>query len=109
MHGKPLSNFDNRDLWKVYNYKDYGFVGEAYLSVGDELNYFSDTGRCWGLKDNMRDYIPGNSQQIDIDNTIDLIRRSKAKNLIIFIFLRIPNGGHLIFFHGVHIIPWTLL
>ncbi|HML26655.1 MAG TPA: polysaccharide deacetylase, partial [Methanomethylovorans sp.] len=72
MHGRPLSNFDNRDLWKVYNYKDYGIVGEAYLSVGDELNYFSDTGRCWGLKDNMRDYIPGNSQQINIDNTIDL-------------------------------------
>jgi peptidoglycan/xylan/chitin deacetylase (PgdA/CDA1 family) len=81
MHGRPLSSFDNRDLWKIYNYKDYGIIGEAYLSVGDELNYFSDTGRCWGLKDNMRDYIPGNEQQIDIDSTGNLIKLIESKEL----------------------------
>jgi len=81
MHGRPLSKFDNRDLWKAYNYKDYGIVGEAYLSVGDDLNYFSDTGRCWGIKDNMRDYIPGNSQQIDLNGTDDLIELIESKKL----------------------------
>jgi peptidoglycan/xylan/chitin deacetylase (PgdA/CDA1 family) len=81
MHGRPLSNFDNRDLWKIYDYRDYGIVGEAYLSVGDELHYFSDTGRCWGLKDNLRDYIPGNAQQIDIESTSELINIIESKKL----------------------------
>jgi len=26
MHGSPLSKWDNRDLWKRYNYRDYGII-----------------------------------------------------------------------------------
>ena len=32
MHGSPLSRYDNRDLWKRYDFKDCWIVGEAYLS-----------------------------------------------------------------------------
>jgi predicted DNA-binding transcriptional regulator len=74
MHGKPLSRYDNRDLWKTYDFKDYDIVGEAYLSVGRELNYFSDTGRSWNSKNSLRDFIPDNPENIAIDTTDDLIR-----------------------------------
>ena len=32
MHGSPLSKYDNRDLWTRYDFRDFGIVGEAYLS-----------------------------------------------------------------------------
>lgn len=81
MHGRPLSKFDNRDLWKKYNYEDYDIVGEAYLSVGEELNYYSDTGRCWSLKDNVRDFIPGASPQVIVETTDDLIKLINSREL----------------------------
>ena len=33
MHGSPRSTFDNRDIWKKYNYKDLGIVGEPYFDI----------------------------------------------------------------------------
>ena len=60
MHGSPLSRFDNRDLWKYYDFKDFGIVGEAYLSMaGKDIHYFTDTGRNWGGKHSVRDAMPG--------------------------------------------------
>ncbi len=47
MHGNPLSKYDDRELWKAYDFRDFGITGEAYLSAGRDLNYFSDTGRSW--------------------------------------------------------------
>ncbi|MGB9928798.1 MAG: polysaccharide deacetylase family protein [Methanosarcina sp.] len=86
MHGRPLSKYDNRELWKTYNFKDFGITGEAYLSVGKELNYFSDTGRTWAFRSNLRDYIPGKTERIFADTTdelIELIESRKLKNLYI--------------------------
>jgi hypothetical protein len=86
MHGRPLSKFDNRDLWKHYDFKDFGLTGEAYLSVGEKLNYFSDTGRTWGAGSNLRDYIPGKNEQVfanTTDDLIGLIERKELNNLYI--------------------------
>jgi len=48
MHGSPLSKWDNRDLWKVYDYRDYGIIGEPYFDIDwDEVFYLTDTGRRW--------------------------------------------------------------
>lgn len=33
MHGSPLSKFDNRDIWKHYNYRDYGIIAEPYFDL----------------------------------------------------------------------------
>lgn len=33
MHGSPMSKFDSKDLWKKYNYKDFGIIGEPYFDV----------------------------------------------------------------------------
>lgn len=60
MHGSPLSRYDNRDLWKRYDFREFEIVGEAYLSMaGKDLRYLTDTGRNWGGKYSVRDAMPG--------------------------------------------------
>jgi hypothetical protein len=57
MHGSPLSHWDNRDLWKHYNYRDYGIIGEPYFDLDfSKVFYLTDTGRRWdGHAYNIRD------------------------------------------------------
>ncbi len=33
MHGSPTSKHDSRDLWKNFNYKDLGLIGEPYFDM----------------------------------------------------------------------------
>jgi len=48
MHGSPKSKHDSKDLWKKYNYQDYGIVGEPYFDVDfNKVLYLTDTGRMW--------------------------------------------------------------
>lgn len=48
MHGRPFSAWDNRDLWKDYDYREFGLIGEPYLSIDySQIVYLSDTGRSW--------------------------------------------------------------
>jgi hypothetical protein len=88
MHGNPLSKWDNRDLWKKYDFKEFGVEKEAYLSINfDERYYFTDTGRCWNNKDvSVKDTT--NSKLIKIRNTNHLI--SKIKRLDNFYILTHP-------------------
>jgi hypothetical protein len=57
MHGSPRSKFDNKSLWKKYNYRNYGIIGEPYFDVDfTEVLYLTDTGRRWdGEKFSIRD------------------------------------------------------
>lgn len=59
MHGSPTSKYDNRDLWKRYNYKKYGIIAEPYFDIDfDQVHYLTDTGRMWdGERYNLRDKI----------------------------------------------------
>lgn len=59
MHGSPMSKFDSKDLWKKYNYRDYGIIGEPYFDVDfKEVFYLTDTGRRWdGNKVSVRDKV----------------------------------------------------
>jgi hypothetical protein len=48
MHGSPMSKWDSRLLWKYYNYRDFGIIGEPYFDLGfSEIFYLTDTGRRW--------------------------------------------------------------
>jgi len=60
MHGSPRSPWDNKDLWKHYNYRDYGLMGEPYFDIDfNEMLYLTDTGRRWdGWKVSIRDKVP---------------------------------------------------
>jgi hypothetical protein len=57
MHGSPMNRWDNRLLWKYYDYHDFGIVGEPYFDINfDEVLYLTDTGRRWdGDSFNVRD------------------------------------------------------
>lgn len=59
MHGSPLSKFDNRDIWKKYDYKKLGIIAEPYLDVNfNKTFYLTDTGRRWdGGKVSIRDKV----------------------------------------------------
>ncbi len=59
MHGSPMSKFDSKDLWKKYNYKELGIIGEPYFDVDfKKVFYITDTGRKWdGDKVSVRDKV----------------------------------------------------
>lgn len=59
MHGSPRSKFDGRDLWKFYNYRDFGIIGEPYFDVDfSKVFYLTDTGRRWdGFNVSLRDKV----------------------------------------------------
>lgn len=81
MHGNPLSKFGELDLWKSYDFRDFGIIGEAYLSTGKEIAYFSDTGRSWNSKNNLRDFMPGSGVESIARNTDDMIRLISSKRI----------------------------
>ena len=60
MHGAPRSKYDGRDLWKQFNYHDFGIVGEPYFDVDfAKVFYLTDTGRRWdGFNVSVRDKVP---------------------------------------------------
>jgi hypothetical protein len=57
MHGNPLTQWDNRHLWREHDFRDFGLLGEAYLSFRD-IVYLSDTGRTWSPAHKVKDVLP---------------------------------------------------
>lgn len=57
MEGAPLSRYDNREIWKKYDYRSLGILAEPYFDIDfNELFYITDTGRRWdGHLYNVRD------------------------------------------------------
>lgn len=86
MHGSPLSKWDNRDLWKKYNYRDYGIIAEPYFDIDfDDVFYLTDTGRCWnGDLFSFRDKVEAQSSRLkaprwpSYHSTFDIIRAVEA-------------------------------
>ena len=95
MHGRPLSKYDNRDLWNTYDFRDFGITGEAYMSAGDELNYFSDTGRSWNNRNSLRDFIPDKTESFTADTTDDLIGLIEGEEANNFYLLTHPERWSL--------------
>ncbi|NDP22636.1 MAG: hypothetical protein GZ091_16385 [Paludibacter sp.] len=101
MDGCPWSKYDNRDLWKTYDYRDFGIIGEPYFDILDsklngnnKIQYFTDTARMWnGDRYNVRDksiineslphstVLPTSSKRVDdevIHSTFDFINHIKT-------------------------------
>jgi len=59
MHGSPLSKYDNKDIWKRYDYKKLGLIGEPYFDIDfSKVLYLTDTGRRWnGERVSVRDKV----------------------------------------------------
>ena len=48
MHGAPTSRFDSKEMWRVYDYKKLGLIGEPQFDVDwNDMFYLTDTGRSW--------------------------------------------------------------
>lgn len=62
MHGSPLSKFNNRAIWKKYDYRTLGIIGEPYFEVDfNKVAYLTDTGRRWnGESVSVRDKVQSN-------------------------------------------------
>lgn len=82
MHGNPLTKWDNRDLWKKYDFKRFGVQAEAYLSIDfEKINYFTDTGRKWNSRFfSLKDKTNKSLLKIrNTDNAINLLRNKRIK------------------------------
>lgn len=67
MHGSPRSKFDNKDIWKKYDYRTLGILGEPYYDINFyKVLYLTDTGRRWdGWKTSVRDKVPQQEEWIN--------------------------------------------
>ncbi len=92
MHGSPRSPYDSKDLWKHYNYRDYGIIGEPYFDIDfSKVLYLTDTGRRWdGDKVSVRDKIKikdtSDKKQVVFEkynfrHTSDIIRTAEKNEL----------------------------
>ena len=90
MHGSPMSKFDNRHIWKVYNYKDYEIIGEPYFDIDfKNVFYLTDTGRCWnGAKYSIRDLVETNfdDSYTNTDEIINAINLKRIPEKMMFTF-----------------------
>ncbi|TAH64994.1 MAG: hypothetical protein EWM45_16775 [Rhodopseudomonas palustris] len=74
MHGSPLSRFSNMELWKHFDFNDFG-VSDCILSVDwSQFAFFTDTGRRFDASvTNLRDEIGGQRFE-GVRNSSDLVR-----------------------------------
>jgi hypothetical protein len=79
MHGSPLSKFDNREIWKKYDYRKLGIIGEPYFDIDfSKVLYLTDTGRRWdGEKVSIRDKVI-NNEELKIKNSMVLTHNFKS-------------------------------
>jgi len=79
MHGSPWSKWDNKDLWKKYNYKNYGVLTEPYFDIDfNKIFYLTDASRAWNnekvtIRDKVNsDFIIPINSIFDIFNLLQL-------------------------------------
>ncbi|MDN3643391.1 hypothetical protein QWY87_11815 [Lutimonas halocynthiae] len=90
MHGSPRSKFDNKEIWKKYDYKTLNLIGEPYYDIDfDKVLYFTDTGRRWdGFKVSVRDKVKSNYDYTfhATDDIISALKKSTLPNQFMFNF-----------------------
>lgn len=88
MHGSPRSKFDNKEIWKKYDYRSLGIIGEPYYDVNfDDVFYLTDTGRRWdGWRTSVRDKVPQQEewikQGLSFHSTNDIIKALSNSRVI---------------------------
>ena len=82
MHGSPMSKYDSKDLWKNYNYRDFGIIAEPYFDVDfNKVFYITDTGRKWdGEKVSVRDKVKSR-YDLSFHSTDDIVNACEKGNL----------------------------
>lgn len=90
MHGSPMSKHDSKDLWKQYDYRDFGIIGEPYFDVDfKKVFYLTDTGRKWdGDKVSVRDRVDSgfNLSFHTTDEIIQAVKNRQIPDQVMFTF-----------------------
>lgn len=88
MHGSPRSPYDSKDIWKKYDYRKLGIIGEPYLDTDfSKMLYLTDTGRRWdGYRVSVRDKVEAYQDEWTekgwtFHSTDDIIKAIKEKRL----------------------------
>ncbi|MBP2029461.1 hypothetical protein J2755_000381 [Methanohalophilus levihalophilus] len=91
MHGNPFAKWSNRDLWDKYDFRDYGIIGEPYLSIDySKVLYLTDTGRTWADR-NIRVKDVLDSEHLSIhgisssDDVVDLIQSETTPQICMLV------------------------
>lgn len=115
MHGNSRTPFDNRDVWKEANPKDFGLLGEAYLTADfTKLFYYTDTGRTWeDGKYNLKDVIPSFMKSVQnkpvLKTTDDLIRFMQSATENIYINTHPDRwADNYVYWGGYFIYDWSI-
>lgn len=94
MHGSPLSKYDNKDIWKTFNYKKLNLIGEPYFDLNFEtIFYLTDTGRGWNqTKYSRRDKVNVKNKSFNdiriktTDDLINLVNKDNFPNQVMITF-----------------------
>ena len=90
MHGSPRSPYDNKEIWKKYDYKDLDIIAEPYFDVDfNDVFYLTDTGRRWdGYKVSVRDKVEsGFSLSFhSTDDIIEAVEKTELPDRIMMTF-----------------------
>lgn len=85
MHGRPLSPYNNLDLWRNERaisklHHKFSILGEIYLDINyKDIAYISDTGRNWEqIKSNKRDVVNTNVT-VSLKSGTNLLEALKSK------------------------------
>jgi len=81
MHGSPLTKWDNREIWKKFDYKKYGIIAEPYFDTDfSKIFYVTDTGRHWNKESvSVRDKV-NTGFNIPMENTEHFIQLLRMKS-----------------------------
>lgn len=90
MHGSPLSKWDNKELWKKYDYRQLGIAGEPYFDLDfNKVLYITDTGRSWNkTESSVRDKV-NTGYAFRFRSTADIIEAFKSDSLPRVVMLNI--------------------
>lgn len=82
MHGSPLSKFDNREIWKHIQYRDYDIIAEPYFDIDfNDVFYLTDTGGRWdGASVSIRDKV-NSTFDLTFSSTDQIIHAIGSKEL----------------------------
>lgn len=81
MHGNPLTRWDGRDIWSLYDFGDFDLLGEGFLSCSDIPVYLTDTGRNWNGNHNFKDKLTVDNENRNFKSTSDVIRFLNSKKV----------------------------
>ncbi|MCI0473634.1 MAG: hypothetical protein L0Y76_08645 [Ignavibacteria bacterium] len=79
MHGRWISGYDNRELWSEHDFRDFGVISDAFISIDYRKSYYiTDTGRNWSSNSaNLRDKVDSEFEA-DCRTSDELIRFIKS-------------------------------